>query len=630
MQNKELDEAKAKAEINAEKYSNLYDFAPCGYYTLNRNGNIHELNIQGAQMLGAERINLINSSFELFVSYESKSIFKDFLNQVFQSNTMKLCELQLIGKNNSPVYIQLQGIASDNIEHCFLTAVNISDRVKAKKALIEEKEKVERNEKELEKVQHIANLGSWYLDLATNQVVWSEELYRMYGFDPDLPVPPYNEHNKLFTKNSWEVLSNSLKNTTETGEPYELELKTIRKDGSNGWVWATGEAIRDAQGRIIGLWGATQDISQRKQNEEKIRESNELNQSLLRTIPFGISIVDLEGNILFFSEKLKNEFGKDSIGKKCWEIYRDDKKQPGDCPLLSDHLKEEDCIYETSEVFGGKIFQVNHTHMIFKGQNAVLGIFQDITNKKQQEIDLLQAKEHAEESDRLKSAFLANMSHEIRTPMNGILGFASLLKEPDLTGEEKENYIRIIEKSGLRMLNIINDIVNISKIEAGLMKISNQSVNLNEELEYIYTFFKPEMDGIGRQLFYDKTYADEEAILYTDREKLYAIFTNLVKNAIKYSQSGPIEIGYVKKAGVFEFYVKDYGIGIPKNRQKAIFERFIQNDSPDKKTIEGTGLGLSISASYVEMMGGNIWVKSKEGKGSTFYFTIPCKKEAVA
>jgi len=629
MQNEELEAAKAKAEINAEKYTNLYDFAPCGYFTLCRNGNIHELNIHGAQMLGADRINLINSSFDSFVVSESKSVFKDFLNQVFQSNTLKSIELQLIGKENSPVYIQLQGIASDSIEHCFLTAVNISDRIVAETALIKEKENVEKNEKELKKVQHIANLGSWYLDLATDQVVWSEELYRMYGFDPNLPVPPYSEHMKLFTKESWEILSTSLKRTTETGEPYELELKTIKKDGSNGWIWATGEAIRDAQGKITGLWGAAQDISQRKRNEEKIRESNELNQSLLRTIPFGISIVDLEGNILFMSEKLKTEYGKDSIGKKCWEIYRDDKKQPADCPLLSDHFKKDDCIYETSEVFGGKTFQVNHTHMVFKGQNAVLGIFQDITEKKKYEIDLVNAKEHAEESDRLKSAFLANMSHEIRTPMNGILGFASLLKEPDLTGEEKENYIRIIEKSGLRMLNIINDIVNISKIEAGLMKISNQSVNLNEVLEYIYTFFKPEMDSIGRQLFYDNTYAGEEAILYTDGEKLYAIFTNLVKNAIKYSQSGPIELGFVRKDGVFEFYVRDNGVGIPKNRQKAIFERFMQENNPNKKIIEGTGLGLSISASYVEMMGGTIWVKSKEGKGSTFYFTIPIKKEAI-
>jgi signal transduction histidine kinase len=149
--------------------------------------------------------------------------------------------------------------------------------------------------------------------------------------------------------------------------------------------------------------------------------------------------------------------------------------------------------------------------------------------------ELLKAKEQAEESDRLKSAFLANMSHEIRTPMNGILGFAELLKEPGLTGKEQQDYIRIIEKSGARMLNIINDIVDISKIEAGLMKLEIQESNVNEQIQYIYTFFKPEVDAKGMKLSINTPLPTKEAILKTDREKVYAILTNLVKNAIKYS-----------------------------------------------------------------------------------------------
>jgi CheY-like chemotaxis protein len=269
-----------------------------------------------------------------------------------------------------------------------------------------------------------------------------------------------------------------------------------------------------------------------------------------------------------------------------------------------------------------------------------LGNYHEITERKLVEEELTAAKEKAEESDRLKSSFLANMSHEIRTPMNGILGFADLLKKPDLTGEEQQSYIRIIEKSGARMLNIINDIVDISKIEAGLMKLDLKESNVNEQIDYIYTFFKPEAEAKGIQFSFRNTLPHKEAIIKTDREKLYAILTNLIKNAVKYTKEGSIEFGYdvavetrhalsLLQHHNLRFYVKDSGIGIPKDRQEAIFERFIQADIVDLRAQQGAGLGLAISKAYVEMLGGNIWVESEEGNGSVFYFTLPYKAEPV-
>lgn len=241
--------------------------------------------------------------------------------------------------------------------------------------------------------------------------------------------------------------------------------------------------------------------------------------------------------------------------------------------------------------------------------------------------ELIKAKEKAEESDRLKSAFLANMSHEIRTPMNGILGFADLLKQPDLEGGKMHEYLEIIEKSGARMLNIINDIVDISKIEAGLMKVDLSETNLNEQLLDIFRFFRPEAEARGLRFNLVRILPAEQAVLTTDREKVFAVLSNLVKNAIKYTEKGTIEFGCEVKEELRVFFVKDTGIGIPESRQQAIFERFIQADIEDKLAYQGAGLGLAISRSYAEMLGGRIYVESKVSEGSVFYFSLPGKAE---
>ncbi|MDP2423142.1 MAG: PAS domain S-box protein, partial [Bacteroidales bacterium] len=248
----------------------------------------------------------------------------------------------------------------------------------------------------------------------------------------------------------------------------------------------------------------------------------------------------------------------------------------------------------------------------------IRGYILDITERKKLFNELIKAKERAEESDRLKSAFLANMSHEIRTPMNGILGFAELLKEPKLSGEEQQEYISVIQKSGNRMLNIINDIVNISKVEAGLVEVIVSETNINEQLEYIYTFFEPEVAQKGIHFLHKTKLAAKDAIIQTDREKIYSILTNLVKNAIKFTTKGTIELGCQRKGDYLQFFVKDTGTGIPKAQEDIIFDRFRQGSESLTRNYEGAGLGLSISKAFVEMLGGKIWVESVVGTGSTF------------
>ena len=241
------------------------------------------------------------------------------------------------------------------------------------------------------------------------------------------------------------------------------------------------------------------------------------------------------------------------------------------------------------------------------------------------EKELILAKEKAEQSDRLKSAFLANMSHEIRTPMNGILGFTSLLQEPDLSNETKEGYIEIIQKSGKRMLNTVNDIIEISKIEAGLTEVRNSEIDVIAVVKNLLDFFQ--LQAQQKQIILSSENNVAGLILNTDLNKFESILTNLIRNAIKFTDKGRIDVSFGVNDGFVQFCVKDTGIGVPQNRIQAIFNRFEQADIEDTQVFQGSGLGLAIAKSYVEILGGNIWVESVEGEGSTFCFTLPYLSE---
>lgn len=297
-------------------------------------------------------------------------------------------------------------------------------------------------------------------------------------------------------------------------------------------------------------------------------------------------------------------------------------------PSLDKCIKKGHCVaeYRFRCKDGNYIWILDETRIIYDKNGKpveLIGYWVDITNRKKADQELLVAKEKAEESDRLKSAFLANMSHEIRTPMNGILGFADLLKDPHLTGDEKEEFVGIIRKSGHRLMGIINDLINISKIESGQMELKSEPVNINQEISYLHKFFLVEAKGKNLQFEKYCPMDDSEVIVTTDKEKLYAILTNMIKNSIKFTDKGSIKFGYTRKGEFYEFFVRDTGIGISKENQHAVLERFIQVDSGYSSGYEGAGLGLSISKAYIDMLGGEIRIESELGKGSIFFFTIP-------
>jgi signal transduction histidine kinase len=236
---------------------------------------------------------------------------------------------------------------------------------------------------------------------------------------------------------------------------------------------------------------------------------------------------------------------------------------------------------------------------------------------------LRQSIEKAEESDRLKSVFLANMSHEIRTPMNGILGFVNLLEDPEISAKNYRQYVGLVRKSSERLLDTINDIIEISKIQSKEATLNVSDVDLNESINYLYVFFQPAAQVKNLSFILNNSLADKMIILQTDKNKLESILSNLLKNAIKFTHEGSIEFGVIWQNNAIRFNVRDSGIGIPEERREAIFERFTQADLTITKPYEGSGLGLAISHAYADLLGGKISVESEEGKGSIFSFTLP-------
>uniref|UniRef100_UPI0032176606 sensor histidine kinase n=1 Tax=uncultured Draconibacterium sp. TaxID=1573823 RepID=UPI0032176606 len=258
------------------------------------------------------------------------------------------------------------------------------------------------------------------------------------------------------------------------------------------------------------------------------------------------------------------------------------------------------------------------------GNNALVSVVRDFTIRKKYEDSILEAKKKAEENDKLKSAFLANMSHEIRTPMNGIIGFVDLLQDPDLPEETRNSYLEILATSCNRLINTVNDIMEVSTIESGHVILNLSKLDINEILHNQYNFFKPE--ALKKQTTLTLSIPRGESMVQTDRTKFISVISNLIKNAIKFTQNGEIQISYKPEGSNLVFCVKDTGMGIAKDRQEAIFDRFVQANMKISNGYEGSGLGLSICKSYVEMLSGKIWVESEENKGSSFYFTIPFRQ----
>ena len=249
--------------------------------------------------------------------------------------------------------------------------------------------------------------------------------------------------------------------------------------------------------------------------------------------------------------------------------------------------------------------------------------------KETQEFNKIKAQ--AEESNRLKRSFLATMDHEVRTPMNAILGFMEMLKRPGYSTEKRDTFLKSIEVSSQRLVVLIDNILNISKVDSGSMDVSMAEINLNELLKICFENSKGEAEKKGLQYIFEEAKPGSLATIKTDRNIIESVLALLLNNAIKFTPTGTVTLGAHiimdnSKPSAWKIYVKDNGIGIPKDKQNIIFERFRQAEESISRSYEGAGLGLSIAKAFVELLNGQIWLESEPGKGSVFYFTIPYVK----
>jgi PAS domain S-box-containing protein len=442
---------------------------------------------------------------------------------------------------------------------------------------------------------------------------------------------------------------------SENEKPYEAI--GVRKNGKEYPLRLEGKMIpyKGKKVRVVEF----RDISEQKAMENKLLQTLEREQiqaDIVRTTPVAIAFGYPDGRLdncnkafselTGYSEKeLKSINWNEVLTPVKWnEIEAEELKKIN--PKNNYIQYEKEYFHKNGNVIPVEIVV---TAKFNKDDQLVhfIGFVSDITERKQSEIDLANqneeyqsineellqtieelnfAKQKAVESDKLKSAFLANMSHEIRTPMNGIVGFAKLLQKHDLSKDKLDDYIKIIVNSSNQLLSIVNDILDISRIETGQMDLYEDKVNLNETLEEIKSFFELKISEKGLNLNLTKDLENKDSDIFIDDSKLRQIIFNLIGNALKFTHTGSIDFGYSINDDKMNLFIKDTGIGISLEDQKHIFNRFNKVEQKSDQLYGGTGLGLAICKGLVERMGGEIWVESESGEGSSFYITLPYKK----
>ena len=475
----------------------------------------------------------------------------------------------------------------------------------------------------------------WDLDFRV--IVWNRSAEIVFGYSSDEAIGEHAsfivpEKARKHVDGVWQQL------LAQSGGSRSQNLN-LTKSGKSIFCEWYNSILRNSKGELIGIASLVLDITENNRIRNDLLETEETVQfnqiryeALFNHIADPIVIFDFESyKFLDCNQSAIKKYGYTK--EEFYQLTPHNLHPAEELKKVDENISDEsrtapnEYTHITKE---GSSFAVEiHTQETsFRKQKAWISIIRDITDRKKSELELKLAKEKAEESDRLKSAFLANMSHEIRTPMNAILGFTDLLSDIDtMTVAERDMSLKVIQNSGERLMSLINDLIDISKIEAGEIQLYLSEIKVHYLCDELFNQFKMEAEKRNLKLVYIPNEKERELFIHSDRNRVIQVLTNLIKNALKFTPKGSVSFGYLAEEEGVEIFVEDTGIGIREEEQDLIFERFRQAYSLKVSETEGTGLGLSISKALVKRVGGDIGLKSAYGKGTRFSFTLPRRLE---
>jgi PAS domain S-box-containing protein len=599
---------------------------------------------------GKEEFKPTYTNLLICVHPDDRQLVKDMLNQAIETHLPYSLDHRIILPDGKIKIVHEQGDVLYNLEnkpiHMIGTVQDITERKKVEQALRE-------SETRLEEAQKVAHIGSWEYDVKTGKMEWSKELFNLYEFDPNAPPPSFDRHLKRIHPEDQIKAKPLFEKAINEGIPYQFDYRIVIPNGTIRYAEARGKPIFDRYGKVIKVFGTALDITQRKKTEFALKESEERFRVIFEQAGIGMSICNLGGQFLQVNPTLSKIVGysiPELLERNIHDItvtkYRAIQKNKLRQLILGriDNVSLEK-YYICKD---GSICWVNAIISLMTDTQGnpknLIYIVEDITDRKQAKDELEKAKEKAESANLAKSNFLANMSHELRTPLNAILGFTQLISRANNLAKIHYEHLQIINRSGEYLLSLINDILDISKIEAGQLETDQESFNLYNLLDDLNQMFS--LKAFSKHLKLNiKKHSPIPQYIKCDQKKLRSVLINLLGNGIKFTEKGEITLkinseeistqdnsqtlditetsqNLIKYRLIFE--VEDTGMGIAPEEIDSLFNLFVQSQS-GKQQAEGTGLGLAISKRFIAMMGGTINVQSTLGVGSIFTFDILCE-----
>lgn len=678
----EQKEAMIRIAESESRLGSIFKAAPVGIgLTVNR--KLIEVNDRICQMTGYSHDELLGQSAQiLYISEEEYDFVGKHKYAQIERTGIGEIETQWMSKSGIPIDVQIRSVQLDPRDESkgyMFTALDVTERKRSEESVRESQRTLSTLMSNLQGIVYrCLNDKLWTM------IFLSDGFKQITGFEPeDFSKGGSRSFAELIHPDDRETIWLMVQKAIAEKNSFEYEYRILGDNGEYKWVWEKGRGVFNDRGELLFLEGFISDLSWRKRNEE------------VQKVVFNIAnAVNVTTTLIELSSLIRNELSRIIDTSNFFIALFNKASNTISLPFMADQ-KDEFQVFPAGKTLTGYVIKNNKPILVnepeirnmanhglielhgtvsktwlgvpLKYKSDVIGalVIQDyeksdaysendleimkfVSNqvalsieKRRAEEELRTAKEKAVESDKLKTAFLANMSHEIRTPMNAIIGFSDLLADHGLTDEDKKNFLHIIQNNGNVLLNLIDDIIDMAKLEAGQLRIDKRKVNINEVLDELYNYFielRNKMDKTQVEIRFSQ-YRQKKFELMVDPLRFRQIISNLINNAIKFTDSGFIELGYTSKLPLTApeespnpavvFYVKDTGVGIPEDKVQMVFDRFRQAYDSHSRIFGGTGLGLTISKNLTEMLGGKIWVESKPGSGTTFFVALPTDNELV-